>query len=897
MRHLDENAVAELMAGTLAPPEAEALQRHLDGCGDCRAFFAEVGRGQSLPGALDPTVPRAGAPDRLSKGEVVGRYVVSHVVGAGGMGVVYAAYDLDLDRRIALKLLAPERDTPELRSRLLREAQAMAQLSHPNVVAVHDVGTHHGSIFLAMEFVEGRTLARWLREAPRGVDEVIRVMTAAGEGLAAAHAAGLVHRDFKPENVLLGDDGRVRVTDFGLARSSGDAEVDAAAAASASPEPAAPAGTLTRTGALLGTPAYMAPEQHLQRPADARTDQFSFCVTLHEALYGERPFATSSLEVAREAVLEGRVREPAARRGVPARLRRLVLRGLSPEPEHRFESISALLRELRRVGTRDARRRLLISVAALALLGAGSAALVLQRAALCRGSGLRMAAVWNPATREQLSAAFQKTGKRYAVEGLPRVLSSIDAVTQAWVEQRTEACEATRVRGEQSAELLDLRMSCLERKLYEIEAVVAVLGAASDTTVENAAEAVPGTGTLAECADAAQLLASARRGLLPGTTPQEQALQRTRAEISARAAAGDYRSALDRSQQLGDGPPALRRSTTWAEMLLERWHLQRKLGDTRDAGLLAAIHAAEASGALQALVEGWLDLALLRAEGKAQGSASEALGHALALSERVPPSREFNHDSLSMQANVAMAQSDFARAEALNRKLLALKEADLGPTALSTGITLSNLGLTLIRQGRYDEAEPLVQRALEIKRAALGDEHPDLVPVLERLARLARAANRWEQALELTERTLRLRLDAYGPRHPMVAASKRDLGTVYMYLGRKKEALAAAREGLELQEALSPEDSSSKGVSLLDLAFVELDAGALQEAERSAARACAMLQKTLGESAGPYGSCLACQARILDAGGAGHRPARAGGARGGAGAGARGALQHHPPGG
>ena len=266
----------------------------------------------------------------------IGRYRVEGRLGSGAMGVVYSAVDERLGRRLAIKLLHESfAGDPTGRARLLREAQAMARLRHENVVLIYDVGTHGDGdeqVFIAMELVEGRTLDRWLREAPRRWDDVLARFLQAGRALAAAHRAGVLHRDFKPENVLVDAAGRVRVLDFGLARAlAGPAEGDPADSLS---EP------LTRTGSILGTPAYMAPEQLRGEQTDARADQFSFCVALYEALYGERPFGS----VPRFAPVE--ITHVPKDSKVPTRVRRALLRGLADTPEERHADMDALLAAL-----------------------------------------------------------------------------------------------------------------------------------------------------------------------------------------------------------------------------------------------------------------------------------------------------------------------------------------------------------------------------------------------------------------------------------------------------------------------------------------------------------------------------------------------------------------------
>ncbi|WP_224240486.1 protein kinase domain-containing protein [Hyalangium gracile] len=344
----DENALASFASGALAGPSATGVEAHLDSCADCRALVAAVAAEQSgpsmgsLPTRLDtgtatwPT-PREEPP--LRPGAVLGRYVISRVLGVGGMGVVYAAEDPRLGRKVALKLLRSTlADAGERQARLLREAQAMASLSHPNVLPVFDLGTEGGQVFLAMELVEGPTLAGWLRDRQRPWRQVLGLFLEAGRGLAAAHRAGLVHRDFKPANVLVGADGRPRVTDFGLVRMEAAEEPAGMLALAAGAEP-----SLTRAGAVPGTPAYMSPEQLAGRPVDARGDQFSFCVALYEALYGLRPFAA-------DAPAEHRwtLRRPERGPRLPRAVKAALARGLALEPGERFASMDALLEALSR---------------------------------------------------------------------------------------------------------------------------------------------------------------------------------------------------------------------------------------------------------------------------------------------------------------------------------------------------------------------------------------------------------------------------------------------------------------------------------------------------------------------------------------------------------------------
>lgn len=293
-------------------------------------------------------------------GVKIGRFVVEGQLGAGAMGVVYAAHDRELDRRVALKVLKGGGDQEAL-LRLQREGQAMARVTHPNVITVHEAGIQGRLVFLAQELLDGGSLRQWL-EQPRSQREILDKFIAAGRGLAAAHAAGLVHRDFKPDNVLLGKDGRVRVSDFGLARSLAGLETMPAKRNLDTRDGTtrdiahSPMATMTRTGAVMGTPLYMSPEQHRGEPADERSDQFSFCVALYQALYGEQPYAGKTVVALADAVIAGRMQPPPKSAKVPAHLRRILLRGLSTDPAQRYPSMDALLADLTRDPSRKLRR-------------------------------------------------------------------------------------------------------------------------------------------------------------------------------------------------------------------------------------------------------------------------------------------------------------------------------------------------------------------------------------------------------------------------------------------------------------------------------------------------------------------------------------------------------------
>jgi len=401
----------------------------------------------------------------LAPGRLLGKYRLDRILGEGGMGVVWAAQDPDLERSVALKVLRYAQATPQLRQRLLREARAMAKLKHPNVLTVYEVGTVEDRDYIAMELVEGTSLDRWLAANPPQ-EEVWSAILAAGRGLAAAHDAGVVHRDFKPHNVLRSREGRILVTDFGLARGLLGEEDSAAIDARIDPaitpfdktleaprkSDAVLDTPLTLTGALIGTPAYMAPEQYRGAAPDPRTDQFAFCVTAWQALTGDRPFKGASLDEMRKAASTGVAHIPAK---LPRGVRAVLERGLDPDPEKRWRSLEDLLDALERAGKAPARRRrIAISAGAVGLSALiVSAQLVMNRPEEkprigCDNAELEFAEAWSPAVRSELA--------RKGSPAFGRIAEAFDQFKDRWVASYEKACRA------RNAPLFRDRIACLE---------------------------------------------------------------------------------------------------------------------------------------------------------------------------------------------------------------------------------------------------------------------------------------------------------------------------------------------------------------------------------------------------------------------------------------------------
>jgi tetratricopeptide (TPR) repeat protein len=887
----DENELLEWEQGRLPADAVARLEAHLDGCAACSAVVAGL-RSGGAPSAedLEPLVPLG--PDGTPRpGARVGRYVLLRHVGAGGMGVVFAAYDPDLDREVALKLLKPGTVTDaQARGRLVREAQALARLSHPHVVTVHDVGQDGDTVFLAMELVRGRTLRHWLTEAPRPWREVLSRFLQAGHGLAAAHAVGLVHRDFKPDNVLLGDDGQVRVTDFGLAR--------------AGPSPQAPPGPGTRgapllrgdtlTGFRLGTPAYMSPEQWRGQRADARSDQFSFCVALYEALFGQRPFAGDSVEARAQALREGRVTPPPRGSRVPGPVRDAVLRGLAAEPTSRHPSLDALLARLES-GARGRRwhraaAALATGVAACAAVGLGLA--WSDAARVCTGFEARWEGTWDAARRARLEQRFRQ-GAPGPGDAFASTARALDAYAQALVAQERQSCEDTRVRRAQSERLMDLRTACLDGRREALLVLVELLEGGEREALARAPEAARQLPSLAACADRDAL---ARVDPLPEAPEARRKLAALRRELDGlrvQGAAGFHARALPRLEEVVAALRGLGHRPTLAGALLLLGELRGTAGRFAAAreALEEAVRVAQAGHDDETAARAWNRLLFTEVEG--MGLVKEAQRTARmaeAALERLGPeaSLEVAAELHRVRGSLGYRQGEYARALADASQALALLERARGPQDVALAEVLTGMGMALNALGRYAEAERQYARALALVEAVYGQEHPlraeylnNLATALRLLGKVAEAVARYGEALALAERLLgaehsntsmiRMNLgDALSrqgelaqalPHYERALASLRQggdgerlrvthvllsLGNALADLGQLPRAEAAYREALAIQEAQLGPRHPDVALSRNNLGSVAMDAGRLEDARAHFEAARALWEATLG---------------------------------------------------
>ena len=740
----------------------------------------------------------------------IGRYTVLKSLGAGGMGVVHAAYDTDLDRKVAIKLLhdGVHVGGPATtgHSRLLREAQAMAKISHPNVLQVYEAGTHDGQVFLALELVEGSTLEAWLAAGPRSWRAVLDIFLQAGRGLQAAHEAGLIHRDFKPDNVLVDRAGRARVMDFGLARATGTIEPgpgDTPADRFTTSQLLTP---LTATGSVMGTPLYMAPEQHLGGTTDPRTDEFAFCVTLYTALFGQRPFAGDDLKTLAFNVVQGRVREPPRDRKVPAFVRRAVLRGLAPDPADRFPDMHALLAELSRDPGAARRRWLLVAgAAALLLAGAwGFAAVQAARDQRCRGGEAALADTWGPARAAEVRAAFLATARPYAAATADRVLAELDARAAAWVGLHVAACEA-HARGETSAELRDLQGACLERRRSETAALVDVFARADGEVVDRALAAALALTPVAGCDDRGALLARVKPPEDPTLAAEVLRLRALLDGAKAAQDAGKYKDGLAVAGAVVDAADATGHRPAIAEAYLRVGELHSRASDhvAAEKALWAALWAAEAGRHDEAAAAAWTEL--VRAAVK-QGHHPDAYRWA----ER---------------AGAAVAR--------------------LGEDPVAQARLANEIGNLEYAEEKYDDAATHYREALDLRRAALGPDHPDVAAALANLGNALQGLGRFDEARAAFEESLALRERVLGPDHPDVAVTLNNLGVHHRTRGRLDEAMAALTRAREIWErALGPDNSVLLNAHM-NIATIHRSRGELDQAQAELERAHAQAERTL----------------------------------------------------
>lgn len=803
-----------------------------------------------------------GTPDEPVK---LSRYVLLDRIGAGGMGAVYSAYDPQLDRKVAIKLLLAREGTEDddARVRLLREAQALARVAHPNIVPVYDVGTYdeqdlHGQeswaaqatkrgVFVVMELVVGSTLAEWLAKGERPWREVLAVFLQAGRGLASAHEQGLVHRDFKPANVVVGLDGRARVLDFGLARAlSEEHEFERRDEPPSPDSPSLLDSPLTRSGTVMGTPRYMAPEQHDGASADPSADQFSFCAALYEGLYRTRAFVGDDLDSIKTSKRAGGVRRPVATR-VPNWIYRAVARGMDPDPARRFESMQALLDGLEE----GLRRRRLWTLVGIGGVGLGAALALVSTAQgeqECTAGAERVAEVWNDSTRRSVAAPFEASQLPFAGASLTTVLARMDAQAEAWARMYDEACAATHLRHEQSAALLDLRMGCLSERMVELDALAEVLSSADDEMLEHAAQAAAELSPLSTCADAAGLR-ELERARKPTDVPEDPQLRGHIAQARVRLNAARYDEALTMIEPLVDGAGLPARSR--AELGLLHGRIERALGNPERAeklifdALLAAREADDPVSELELLLELSSLVSSARVDLDEAQRWLELAGALVQRTEADSPSRARLERALG---RLAIARGDnpaalphLVRAMELAQEAYGADSPAVGPYAFAVAEVYRD-------RGEWEASEELLQRVLELRRERLGAAHPAVAETHEALGTLHVRRGEWKLALAAHQRALAIREESFGPEHPSIAGALNNIASAHAALGEEQRAVDALSRALEIALAHFGTQSARVAPYHSNLGTMLADVGDLVHAREHTERALEIVSSAYGPS-------------------------------------------------
>lgn len=814
----------------------------------------------------------------------LGRYTVLRELGRGAMGIVFACYDENLERKVAVKLLLTRSPEEKDHLRLEREARGLARLSHPNVVQIHELGEHHGQLFLAMEFIVGDTLRGWL-QGDRAWRDTVEVLRQAGAGLAAAHAAGLVHRDFKPDNVMVGTDQRVRVLDFGLVR-----PISAAAPrgldldARVGPDPA-----LTRAGAVMGTPAYMAPEGLDGEPASETSDQFSFCVAAFEALFGGRPFAGTTIATLMTSVEAGVPTAVPDDSPVPRRLRAAIVRGLSADPTARWSDMSALLAEFDHaldVGRRSRRVAWTLGtlgpiVGAVALVASGGDA----ESKLCSFDASALFGTWDEAGRGALRSAFAMRGASDVEASVQAVDETLTAWGERWLAGQRRACEATRVVGNQSEAALDLRTNCFERQRREARALVELLTAPDGSGVTHAGELLerlPDTGIcgdprLAETSHPLPEDPKRREGILEvyGLLERARALGDTTRvaeadalveQIGARAAHLDHvplsvqaaavigERALWR-HRVDEGVPIVREATAAAEIAgldetsatlrtLVAVHVVGQWGSTE----LQAMVLEEAQTSVARIGRSAdprlmrLDFArgaLLFDSGDFEG-ALRACRQGMARAQEQGPYDAVGRAQRQL-GNILVELGRFGEAEQAYLDARASFERAWGSSSTWSGADIDlHLGLLELRRGRFDEAK----RHLQVAREGLaqlvdpGDSDLDLLELSE--AKLALTRGDLKRAAQGAERVLDIGADDLRR-----AEAWEMLGVIRFYQRDMSASLDAYRRALPYHLATRGSDHPTVGMNYSNTGETLVALGDHAGAQTAFADALTILERAL----------------------------------------------------
>ncbi|MGH1343672.1 MAG: tetratricopeptide repeat protein [Nannocystales bacterium] len=834
----------------------------------------------------DNTLPMAASEESgsLQAGQLFGRYLIVDQVGAGGVGEVYAAYDPSLDRRIALKVIrgAVDDDTSQGAAGLVREAKALASLSHPNVVTVHEVGQEDERVYVAMELVDGRDLERWIDEnTARPWRVTLGVFLDAGRGLAAAHARGILHRDFKPANVLIGHDDWVRVSDFGLATLlSSD---DKLTVSRSEDESSSSTGEASKTleGGMVGTPYYMAPEQ-LDGNATVRSDIYAFCLALHDALYGVRAFEADSLLELATLKSTQPPSDPGNTRAVPTLVRSAIERGLQPDPGERWPSMDALLAELQQAlspPTRSAVPWLL----GLGGIAAGAAFLVQSTPEPCTGAAEALEPTWNSARRAAVATGIAESTSPIAAETTTRLEPKLDAFANAWTQSHSRVCEATQ-RGEQSTVLLDQRMSCLQRQLLDFNAVLDVLEQADAQVVRRAIRVASTLPQPARCESQPAGSEAAE------ASPALEKARAQQAHIEALLAAGKYSDAQPLAEALLESSIALEAPRFQGEVLVTLGNSLSNNGRLDEAvnTLERAAFQGVGSNAPKVVLEAatvltvveseaghpdaglrWSRLAEATLESAGGRDSDRAVHHAnraaafsrkedhQAAEAAIRKALEYSDDVTEQQrvnllqtlAGVLFYQSRFDEAITHQEQALEELKSTVGQGHPAVGLGLFNLGTFYISQGKFAQGEQLLADALEIQEHSLDPYHTDIADTLNSIGASLYQQSKFEAAAVPLERALEIKARELSADHPQVLDASTNVALLIAENGELDRGVTMLESVVRRIEESEDTPPSTRSSAFFNLARLWQKQGRLDEAQGLLEKVLRIDEERLGEDA------------------------------------------------
>ncbi|MEM6992456.1 MAG: tetratricopeptide repeat protein [Myxococcota bacterium] len=784
---------------------------------DGRAVSVEESNNEAPTRALSSDTLEGGTAPPIQAGEQIDRYAVLEAVGRGGMGQVVRAYDTRLQREVALKILHRRTD-PESRARIVREAQAMARMSHPNVVGVYDVhDSDDGMLFIAMELVVGETLAAWMRRADRAWPEVVAVFAQAARGLAAAHAEGLVHRDFKPSNVLIGEDGRVRVTDFGIAR------IDGAPVSSSSDEVSVLSGAdLTREGTVIGTPAYMAPEQHHGGDIDARSDQYAFCVALFEATVRKRPFAAQDH---RELARLKRETSPKWPNTLPAWLGDVVLRGLAVEPDDRWSGMPAILAALKPKPKRWP--KVVAGVGATGVLAAALATEAPEEES-CGTQEARSVALWDQGRAERVRNGLAESGGAFGESTADRVTVALANWADAWSEEHLAAC-----RGEGGlADAVQVqRTACLERRRERFVALGDQFEDADDEVREAAIRAVASLPDPSACADAKLLAALTPPPSDPEAARVAAALEAELERVRALLSTGRLQRAREALDGLLTRARALQHPPVTGTALWLSGSATAQLGEIEEgvAQMTEAYAVLSGARAHHDAAKVAVSLAGATGNGLRKIDAGRVWATVAAATFDAFGATEYERASVQDTLGVLELLAGHASvAVSHHQRSVQLQGGDADASSPELAESLTGLAASLQGAGRHDEARETFVRALAMAEHELGPMHPGVALLHNNLGVLDANLGHAELALQSYEKSLTIRGEVLGTTHPQYASTLSNSAQALFALGRLDEAKARAATALGTLEAALGPDHADVG-TLVNLSAVLHDAAGDEE--------------------------------------------------------------------